>query len=92
MDWDHPLPGFRYVLLDRTDPPLNARRYYLVGWTATLFDEHAVICLYGRKGSSQRVRSYTFNSLDAAWPLIRATVKTRLRHGYHVIALEVDRP
>ncbi len=76
---------FRFVLFDRTDPPQNASRFYLVGWLPTLLDDGAVVIMYGRKGSSQRMRILPFASLEAAWPTIRAAVRTRVRHGYGVV-------
>jgi predicted DNA-binding WGR domain protein len=83
--WAKPPAGFRCVLFDRTDPPQNAQRFYLVGWLPTLLDDGAVVIMYGRKGSSQRMRILPFASLDAAWPTIRAAIRTRLRHGYRVV-------
>ena len=40
---------------------------------------------YGRKGAWQRTCITPFPTLEAAWPLIRASLKTRLRHGYRVV-------
>ena len=37
---------------------------------------------FGRKGRWKRVITTPYPSLQAAWPFIRATVKTRLRHRY----------
>jgi predicted DNA-binding WGR domain protein len=88
MNWETPPPGFRSVLFDRTAPGQNAYRYYLVAWWPTLLDEGAVVCAYGRKGASQTVRVKPFSSLAEAWPLIRATIKTRLRHHYRVVEPE----
>ncbi len=83
--WTKAPEGFRFVLFDRTDPPMNASRYYLIGWLPTLLDDGAVVMLYGRKGSSQRTRILPFASLEAAWPTIRAAIRTRVRHGYGVV-------
>lgn len=38
-----------------------------------------------RKGRWKRVITTPYPSLQAAWPMIRATVKTRLRHRYRII-------
>jgi predicted DNA-binding WGR domain protein len=88
---DAPPAGFRGLLLDRDDPPRNARRFYLVAWQPTLFDEGAVIRLYGRKGGFQRLLTTPFPSLAAAWPFIRATIRRRLRHGYRVVWVAAER-
>ncbi len=90
-DWESPPADFSFVLLDRTEPAKNAQRFYLVGWLPTLFDEGAVVRLYGRKGTTQRARATPFPSIIEAWPLIRSVIKTRLRHGYQVIMTDACR-
>jgi predicted DNA-binding WGR domain protein len=86
--------GWRYTLLDRTDRTQNMDRFYLVGWLPTLFDEGALVRMYGRKGSWQRLRITPYPSLTAAWPEIRRTLRTRMRHHYRMVddadAEEVD--
>ncbi len=84
MNWESPPTGFRYVLFDRTEPGQNVYRFYLVAWLPTLLDDGAVVRVYGRKGVSQKIRTTSFPSLGEAWPLIRAVIKTRLRHNYRV--------
>jgi predicted DNA-binding WGR domain protein len=83
--WTNPPPGFDFVLFDRTDHAANADRYYLIGWLPTLFASGLVVMCWGRKGSSQRTRVLEYASLDAAWLVIRAAIRTRLRHGYRVV-------
>jgi predicted DNA-binding WGR domain protein len=61
-----PPPGFAYVLFDRADASQNAHRFYLAGWLPTLFEDGAVVLVWGRKGSIQRVRVLPFGSLDEA--------------------------
>jgi hypothetical protein len=85
--WTNPPSDFRCVLFDRTDPPKNAQRFYLVGWLPTLLDDGAVVMMYGRKGASQRTRILPFASLAVAWPTIRATICARLRHVYRIVML-----
>lgn len=84
-EWTEPPVDFGQVLFDRTDPVVNARRFYQVSWEPTLLDAGAVVRTYGRKGRWKRVVVTPFPSLEAAWPLIRATILTRLRHGYRVV-------
>ncbi len=88
MNWESPPPGFRYVLFDRTEPGQNVYRFYLVAWLPTLLDDGAVVRVYGRKGVSQKIHTTSFPSLGEAWPLIRAVIKTRLRHKYRVVQPE----
>lgn len=89
MDWNAPFPGFRFVLFDRTDPVQNVQRFYLVAWLPTLFEEGAVVRMFGRKSVSQRLYSTPFPSLTEAWPFIRSTIKARLRHGYQITAMGI---
>ena len=78
------------VYMTRIDEASNARRWYYIAWADTLFGK-AVVRAYGRLGSDRRrvLAPVAFDSLDDAWPLIRKTIRTRLRHGY-VIADDVD--
>jgi hypothetical protein len=90
MDWESPVPGFRVVEFDHTEPAKNAYRYYMILWQPTLLDEWAVVRIFGRHGQPKRTIATPFPSLEAAWPFIRALVKARLRHGYHVTYMEID--
>jgi len=65
--------------------------FYLIGWMPTLPDERAVVRMFGRKGETQRVITASFESLEAARPLIRSVIKARLRHGYQVVAPDAYR-
>ncbi len=66
-------------------------KVYMIAWQATLVDDAslhdvAVVRTFGRKGRRKRdgppgrAATTPYPSLQAAWPLIRAAVKTRLRH------------
>lgn len=57
-----------------------------------LLHSKAVVRIYGRKGQTQRlITPQPFDSLEAAWPLLRAIIKARLRHGYRVVQPNVYR-
>jgi predicted DNA-binding WGR domain protein len=85
VDWEKPLPGFRFVLFEMTEREINRHRFYYLAWQRTLLDAGAVVRIWGRKGGHQRHLSpQPFASLEDAWPLLRAIIKTRLRHGYRV--------
>ena len=87
MDWEQPPAGFRYVLLESINPAKNRHRWYYLAWQPTLFHAGAVVRLYGRIGGQQRsMAPVPFDSLTRAWPMIRALLKRRLRHGYEVVA------
>ena len=77
--------SFRYALFERVNPARNERRFYYVSWQATLFNEGAVVRLWGRKGETQRELATPFPTLDEAWPLLRRVLRRRLRRGYRVV-------
>ena len=84
--WETPLADFRFVLFERVNLAKNEHRYYYLGWQPTLMDKGAVVRLFGRKGSTQRMISpQPFESLEAAWPLLRTIIRTRLNHGYRIV-------
>lgn len=75
---------FTYLYLKRIDPERNIRRFYYIGWHEMLYGM-AVIRIYGRIGGHHRMMApIIYESLDEAWPLIRQTIRTRLRHGYTI--------
>ena len=85
LDIDALRPHFRHRYLTRVDVDKNVRRFYYIGWQETLFGK-AVVRIYGRIDGHRRIMApVQFDSLDDAWPLIRKTIRTRLRHGYQVI-------
>lgn len=86
LDIDSLRPHFRHIYLTRIDVRTNARRWYYIGWQETLFGK-AVVRAYGRLGSDRRrvLAPVTFDCLDDAWPLIRKTLRIRLRHGYVIV-------
>ena len=85
MDVNTPWPGFTYLLFERVNPARNEARFYYVAWQPTLLDEGAVARIYGRKAGHQHVLApVPFSSLEEAWPLIRATVRRRLKHRYRL--------
>jgi predicted DNA-binding WGR domain protein len=85
MNWDEPPPNFSYVLFERVDLAKNIDRFYFIAFQTTLLGP-AVIRMWGRKGHWQRQATpRPFDSLEEAWPLIRAVIKTRLRNGYRVV-------
>lgn len=85
MDWETPISGFRSARFERIEPAKNAYRFYQINWQPTLFEEWAVVRIYGRKGQPKRMIATSYASLEEAWPFIRKLVKIRLRHGYRVI-------
>ena len=75
-------PGFTNLYLKRIEPERNIRRFYYIGWHEMLYGM-AVIRIFGRIGGHHRMMTpVPYDSLEEAWPLIRQTIRTRLRHGY----------
>ena len=81
MDWEALPSDFRFVLFECVEPEENVHRFYLVAWLPTLFEEGAIVGVYGCKGGAQRTLTTPFPSLTEAWPFIRSLIKARLRHG-----------
>jgi len=89
MDIDHLQPGFTYLLLERVNPAKNENHFYYVAWQLSLFAEGAVVRSYGRKDGPRRTLSpLPYASLTEAWPVIRALLRRRLRHGYKIVEPE----
>jgi predicted DNA-binding WGR domain protein len=86
MDIDCLRHGFTYLLLERVDLEQNANRFYYLAWQPSLFAEGTIVRSYGRKDGQRRTLTpLPYSSLDEAWPLIRAILRRRLRHGYKII-------
>lgn len=86
QQWETPPDSFSSILFERVNPERNENRFYWLAWQPTLIDDGAVVRVRGRKGGGQQVFSATpFESLVEAWPMIKATIRTRLSHGYRVV-------
>jgi predicted DNA-binding WGR domain protein len=85
MDVDDLRPGFTYLLLERIDLAKNENRFYYLAWQPSLFDYGTVVRMYGRRdGQQRRLSPLPYPSLADAWPVIRALIRRRLRHGYQI--------
>lgn len=63
----------------------KATRTYYLAWAETLLGP-AIVRIHGRKGRWTRtLPPLTFDTLDDAWPTIRAIIRKRLRNGYHIV-------
>ena len=75
---------FTHIEFTRMDDAANAQRWYCLCWQPTI-EGWAVVRMHGRIGSPKHTLSpLLFDSLDEAWPTIRATIRKRLRNGYSV--------
>ena len=89
MDIDHLQTGFTYLLLERVNPEQNENRFYYLAWQPSLLEDGTVVRSYGRKDGQRRTLTPLFYpSLTEAWPVIRALLRRRLRHGYQIIEPE----
>ena len=79
-------PVFTYIELEHVDCARNAHRYYRLAWESDLLGQVCLVRAWGRKGSPKRQRGTHFPTWPAAWPTVRALLRTRLRHGYRVVA------
>ena len=79
-------PVFTYIELEHVDCARNAHRYYRLAWESNLLGQACLVRVWGRKGSPKRQRVTHFPTWTDAWPTVRALLRTRLRHGYRVVA------
>jgi predicted DNA-binding WGR domain protein len=90
MIWEAPLPRFTSITLHRINPKRNEYRIYQIRWAPTLFDDGAIIRVYGRINGGQRTMSpLPYPSLADAWSMICKQIRKRLKHGYLVTGLSV---
>ncbi len=74
-----------FTLMHRINPERNERRFYAVQVGPSLFDEHAVLRLWGRIGGYQRQMVTPCQSPDDAQALARQLIQRRLQHGYQIL-------
>ena len=71
------------TILYRIDPAENMRRRYYVGVQATLFEEWAVVCGWGRIGSDYaRWRILPAENQQEAEAMAAQIVAKKVRRGY----------
>ncbi len=80
------VPPFTHELrLVSIDASRNPARFYLLQWHPTLWDDVALVRVWGRIGSRGRAKVL----LHAASPTVNAAVerlvRRRLRHGYRLV-------
>lgn len=75
--------GMTDVRLVRIDPPQNMQRWYRVEVTSTLFDPLAVVCSWGRVGTTyQRRRILPVENQAQADDLAARIVAKKLKRQY----------
>ena len=71
------------IVMVRVDPEKRVDRWYAVSVQPTLFDEYAVVCLWGsRRTSYQRKKIFARNSLEQACDLAGAIIARKIMRGY----------
>ncbi len=85
-DTDRELPPLTaYVQLVSIDPAANRYRFYRLQWHPTLWDDRALLCVWGRIGTFGQVRVlHGIRTPDAVAEAERL-LRLRLRHGYELI-------
>ena len=75
------------IYLIRVEPEQNLNRWYAVGVQPTLFDDCAVICAWGRRGTDYaRWRIIPAVSLQQARHQAEQIVARKIRRGYRQCA------
>ena len=73
------------IVLIRHDPAENVNRWYAVGVQSTLFCKHAVLCGWGRRGSTYaRWRILPAENRTQAGEMARLIVAAKMKIGYQV--------
>ena len=81
------LVGFAaYVRFENVDPAENRHRFSDLTWQPTLFGEAALVRTWGRQVQAGTTRATFYPDRACAEAEVRAVVRRRLAHGYHVIA------
>ena len=74
------------TLLIRVDPEQRMNRWYRVHVQATLFDEFAVVCVWGsRETAFQQMRAIPAESLAEAQELAARIVTEKIARGYALL-------
>ena len=85
-DADLELPPFTsYVHLVSIDPAENRYRFYRLQWHPTLWDDVALLCVWGRIGTLGQVRVLHSARTPAAVAEADRILRLRLRHGYDLV-------
>jgi predicted DNA-binding WGR domain protein len=81
------------IVLIRYDPAENVNRWYAVGIQPTLFCQHAVLCGWGRRGSTYaRWRILPAESHAQAGEMAEAIVAAKKKKGYKVAGNQNESP
>jgi len=79
------------IVLIRYDPAKNVNRWYAVGVQAMLFDPHAVLCGWGRRGSAYtRWRIIPVENRAQADEFAAKLVAAKKTKGYQVLYGDLD--
>ncbi len=79
------LPPFTsYVHLVSIDPAENRYRFYRLQWHPTLWDDVALICVWGRIGTLGQVQVQHTARTPEAEGVAARILRLRLRHGYQL--------
>jgi predicted DNA-binding WGR domain protein len=71
-----------HVHLNRTDANKNMARFYQLALEPTLFGKPAVVCRWGRLGSSGRSKTEIVDSELEALDLLLKILRTKRARGY----------
>ncbi len=80
------LPPFTsYVHLVSIDPAENRYRFYRLQWQPTLWDERALVCIWGRIGTLGQMSVLDVGDTPQAAADAAQLLRRRLRHGYQLV-------
>ena len=80
------LPPFTsYVHLVRLNPAENQQWFYRLQWHPTLWDDRALLCVWGRVGTLGQVRVVHSARTPQADATAAVLLRLRLQHDYQLV-------
>lgn len=79
-------PFARFLRLVSIDPTRNRARFFTLQWQPTLWEERALVCVWGRLHTPGQMRVLVSATAPDLEVVVRRIVRRRLLHGYQVVA------
>ncbi len=81
------LPPFQsYIRLESIDPDTNRFRFFILQWQPTLWNERALVRIWGRLGTPGQSRLVCSIETEPPTTALHRLLRRRLAHGYAIVA------
>ena len=74
-----------YAHLVSIDPDRNRARFYRLQWQPALWEERALVCIWGRLGTLGQMSVLHVGDTPQATADAAQLLRLRLRHGYQLV-------